>query len=62
MSDNPVKRCIDDMGSDILAVIVHGIKNSTFPITLQLDKSTDLAYFSQTVGIRMLCTKIKNKI
>ena len=57
-----LKRRIDDMGSDILAVIVQGIKNSAFPIALQMDESTDIAYFSQLVRIRMLRTKIKNKI
>ena len=38
MSDNCVKKRIEDMSSDILAQIVHGIKKSAFPIVLQLDK------------------------
>ena len=47
MSDNSVKRRIEDMSSDILAQIVHGIKKSAFPIALQLEESTDVAYISQ---------------
>ena len=47
MSDNSVKRCIDDMSSDILAQIVHDIKKSAFPIALQLDESTDFACMSR---------------
>ena len=43
MLDNTVKRRIEDMSSDILAQIVHGIKNSAFPIALQSDESTDIA-------------------
>ena len=47
MSDNSVKRHIEDMSSDILAQIVHDIKKECFPNCLQLDKSTDVACMSQ---------------
>ena len=47
MSDNSVKRRIEDMSSDILAQIVHRIKKSAFSIALQLDESTDVACMSQ---------------
>ena len=35
------------MSSDILAQIVHGIKNSDFPIAFQLNVSTDVACIGQ---------------
>ena len=47
MSDNTIKRLIEDMSSDILAQIMHGVKNSTFPKALQLDKSTDIGCICQ---------------
>ena len=47
MSDNTVKRRIEDMSNDILSQIVHGIKKSDFPIALQLDESTDVVFGSQ---------------
>ena len=47
MSDSTVKKRIEDMSSDNLAQIVHGIKNSAFPIALQLDESTVIACISQ---------------
>ena len=47
MSDNTAKERIDDMSSDILAQIVNGIKNSAFPIALQLDESTNVACICQ---------------
>ena len=47
MSDNSVKRRIEDMSNNILAQMVHGVKKSAFPIALQLDESTDVACVSQ---------------
>ena len=47
MSDNTVKRRMEDMSNDILSQIVHGIKKSDFPIALQLDEFTDVACVSQ---------------
>ena len=60
MSDNSVKKRIEDISSDILAQIVHGIK-SAFPIALQLDESTDAACYESTVGISTLRAKSRNK-
>ena len=47
MSDNNVKRRIEDRSSDISAQNVHGIKKSAFPIALQLDESTNVACMTQ---------------
>ena len=47
MSDNSVKRRIEDMNNDILAQIVHGVKNNAFLIALQFDESTNVACINQ---------------
>ena len=49
MSDNTVKRRIEDMSNDILSQNVHGIKKSDFPIALQLDESTEVACVRQVL-------------
>ena len=36
MSDNTVKRRIEDMSGEFLAHIVHGIKDSAFPLAYSL--------------------------
>ena len=47
MSDNSVKRRIDDLISDVLAQIVQGAKNSAFSAVLQLNGSTNVACIGQ---------------
>ena len=61
MSDNTIKRRIEDMSSDILAQIMHGIKNSTFPKALQLDESTDIGCICQLLLFVRYVQKKKTK-
>ena len=62
MSDNSVKRRIEDMSSNILAQIVYGIKKSAFPIPLQLDESTDVACISQLLVFVRYVQKAETKL
>ena len=62
MSDNSVKKRIENMSSNILAQIVHGIKKSAFPIALQLDESTDVAFMSQLLVFLRYVQKAGTKL
>lgn len=48
LSDNTIKRCIDDMAEDIKIQIVNALKRSPFFAT-QLDESTNVAQCSQLI-------------
>ena len=61
MSDNTAKRRIEDINSDILAQIVHGMKNNAFPIVLQLDESIDAIWISQVLVFVRYVQKEKTK-
>ena len=61
MSDNTAKRRIKDINSDILAQIVHGMKNNAFPIVLQFDESIDAIWISQVLVFVRYVQKEKTK-
>ena len=61
MSDNCVKKRIEDMSNDILAQIVLGIK-SAFSIALQLDELTDVACMSQLLVFLRYVQKAGTKL
>ena len=49
MSNNVVKSRIDDISENILKQVREELATSSFPFSLQLDKSTDVSYCSQLV-------------
>ena len=62
LSNDSIRRRIDDMSADIMDQVVQHIKHSPFKFSLQLDESTDCANLSQLlVFARYFHDEIKEK-
>jgi hypothetical protein len=49
LSNNVIKRRIDDIASDVLDQVASEIKASPYRISIQFDESTDYSQYSQLI-------------
>ena len=64
LSNNTIRRRVDDMAEDIILQVIEEVKSSPVKFCLQLDKSTDIASCEVLLGyIRYVnCNMIKKRI